>query len=32
MNRNTKTIAIGTDHAGFPLKEPIRNLLESKGI
>ena len=32
MNRNTKTIAIGTDHAGFPLKEPIRNLLESEGI
>ena len=32
MNSNIKTIAIGTDHAGFPLKEPIRNLLESKGI
>ena len=32
MNKNIKKIAIGTDHAGFPLKEPITNLLESKGI
>lgn len=29
---NVKSIAIGCDHAGFPLKEPIIGLLKSKGI
>lgn len=32
MNSNTKIIAIGTDHAGFPLKAPIIQLLESMGL
>ncbi len=32
MNSHTKVIAIGTDHAGFPLKASIIQLLESKGI
>lgn len=32
MNSNTKIIAIGTDHAGFPLKAPIIQLLESIGL
>ena len=32
MNSYTKVIAIGTDHAGFPLKASIIQLLESKGI
>ena len=27
-----KTIAIGCDHAGFPIKDPIIALLRSKGI
>lgn len=27
-----KTIAIGCDHAGFPYKDSIKKLLESKGI
>lgn len=32
MINNIKTIALGTDHAGFPLKAPIIQLLESNGI
>lgn len=32
MDSKIKTIAIGTDHAGFSLKAPIIQLLESKGI
>lgn len=32
MQRKTHTIAIGTDHAGFPLKAPIAEWLNSKGI
>ena len=28
----TKTIAIGCDHAGFPYKEPIKKMLESEGF
>lgn len=32
MNSKTKIIAIGTDHAGFSLKAPITQLLESNGI
>lgn len=32
MQRKINTIAIGTDHAGFPLKSPIVELLNSKGI
>ena len=32
MIKNIKTIAIGTDHAGFPLKAPITQLLKSYGI
>ena len=32
MNSKIKTIAIGTDHAGFLLKAPIIHLLESSGI
>ena len=32
MNSNTKIIAIGTDHAGFSLKAPIIQLLESMGL
>ena len=31
MNAATLTIAIGTDHAGFPLKAPIVQLLEARG-
>lgn len=27
-----KTIAIGCDHAGFPYKDSIKKLLESKGV
>ena len=32
MQRKINTIAIGTDHAGFPLKSAIVDLLNSKGI
>lgn len=32
MQRKINTIAIGTDHAGFPLKAPIAEWLNSKGI
>ena len=32
MNKNIKTIAVGTDHAGFPLKAAITQLLETNGI
>jgi ribose 5-phosphate isomerase B len=28
----SQTVAIGTDHAGFPLKAPIVRLLESRGL
>lgn len=28
----TKTIAIGCDHAGFDYKEPIKKMLETKGF
>ena len=31
MNHSSLTVAIGTDHAGFPLKQPIIDLLESMG-
>ncbi len=31
MAENTLTIAIGTDHAGFPLKTPISNFLKQRG-
>ena len=31
MNHSSLTVAIGTDHAGFPLKQPIIELLESMG-
>jgi len=29
---NVKSVAIGCDHAGFPLKEPVIRLLKNKGI
>lgn len=32
MNTKNPTIAIGTDHAGFPLKSPIMKLLSSLEI
>jgi len=32
MNTKNLTIAIGTDHAGFPLKSSISELLSAKGI
>ncbi|MEO0510044.1 MAG: ribose 5-phosphate isomerase B [Verrucomicrobiota bacterium] len=31
MTNQTLTVSIGTDHAGFPLKAPIIELLESRG-
>ncbi|CAI8348462.1 MAG: Putative sugar phosphate isomerase YwlF [Opitutia bacterium UBA7350] len=31
MNQISITVALGTDHAGFPLKQPIIELLESLG-
>jgi ribose 5-phosphate isomerase B len=31
MTDTKLTISIGTDHAGFPLKAPIKALLESRG-
>lgn len=32
MNNTTKSIAIGSDHAGFQLKEKIKQHLESNGF
>jgi ribose 5-phosphate isomerase B len=31
MTATPLTVSIGTDHAGFPLKAPIKALLESRG-
>lgn len=31
MSNNTLTVSIGTDHAGFPLKAPIIQLLRERG-
>lgn len=31
MNTSSLTVAIGTDHAGFPLKQPIIDFLEARG-
>ncbi|NBB79598.1 MAG: ribose 5-phosphate isomerase B [Verrucomicrobia bacterium] len=31
MSEKTLTVAIGTDHAGFPLKAPIITLLKERG-
>jgi ribose 5-phosphate isomerase B len=31
MSNTTLTVSIGTDHAGFPLKEPIIQLLRERG-
>lgn len=31
MNAPSFTVAIGTDHAGFPLKQPIIDFLEARG-
>ena len=31
MTQHPLTISIGTDHAGFPLKEPITKLLQERG-
>ena len=31
MNNNPLTVSIGTDHAGFPLKAPIIQLLRERG-
>ena len=31
MNQQPMTVSIGTDHAGFPLKEPIVALLQQRG-
>ncbi|MDG2346176.1 MAG: RpiB/LacA/LacB family sugar-phosphate isomerase [Opitutae bacterium] len=31
MSNTTLTVSIGTDHAGFPLKEPIIRLLHERG-
>jgi len=31
MAENTLTVSIGTDHAGFPLKAPIIELLKARG-
>ena len=31
MNPFSITVAIGTDHAGFPLKQPIIDFLEARG-
>ena len=31
MNQQPITVSIGTDHAGFPLKEPIVALLKQRG-
>jgi ribose 5-phosphate isomerase B len=31
MNKTILTVAIGTDHAGFPLKQPIIDLLKKRG-
>lgn len=31
MNQQPITVSIGTDHAGFPLKEPIVALLQQRG-
>ena len=31
MTDSALTISIGTDHAGFPLKAPIKEFLESRG-
>lgn len=31
MTQQSLTISIGTDHAGFPLKGPITQLLQSRG-
>jgi ribose 5-phosphate isomerase B len=32
MEKSTKTIAIGSDHAGFQLKEAIKQYLTGKGL
>lgn len=32
MNDTTKKIVIGSDHAGFPVKEIIKNYLKTKGF
>ena len=32
MNKPKLTISIGTDHAGFPLKAPIIQLLHDRGF
>ncbi len=31
MSKNTLTVSIGTDHAGFPLKAPITQFLRDRG-
>ncbi|MGC6425230.1 MAG: ribose 5-phosphate isomerase B [Lentimonas sp.] len=31
MSENSLTISIGTDHAGFPLKGPIKSFLQARG-
>lgn len=31
MNQQPITVSVGTDHAGFPLKEPIVALLQQRG-
>ena len=31
MNQQPITVSIGTDHAGFPLKAPIKELLQQRG-